>query len=213
MPSSVLNVPLPASRFSYELPPNVPNKIPRNLPSSSFASILIALLSPFINKPDPSRDIITFMISLISSLEIINGVLPDPNIFLRITASVAAATAINPYGIKTLLANGLSTFPINDNPVFNNGTKSLPKNPLDCHILYNSVFDNFTLARELFAKALPSFEICVLVNNNLCRKLFSSLESQTTFDESFKVTPVPFFIPDFNLLRGEFDNLTFKMLY
>ena len=34
-----------------------------------------------------------------------------------------------------LLANGLSTFPIKDNPVFRNGPKSLPKSTPDCPIL------------------------------------------------------------------------------
>ena len=38
---------------------------------------------------------------------------------------------------------------------------------------------------------------CVLVNNNLCGKLFSSLELPKTFDESFKVTLVAFFIPEY----------------
>ena len=57
-------------------------------------------------------------------------------------------------------------------------------------------FDNFILAEELFSKALRSFDICVLVNINLCGKLFWSLESPTKFNESFKVTLVPFFIPD-----------------
>ena len=60
------------------------------------------------------------------------------------------------------------------------------------------VFDNSILAEELFTKALQTFETCVLVNNNLCGKLFSSLESPTTFDGIFKVTLVLFFIPDFN---------------
>ena len=74
-------------------------------------------------------------------------------------------------------------------------------------------FDNLILAGELFAKALQSPETCVLVNNNLCGKLFSSLESPPTFGESFKVTSVPFFILDFNLLSCELDNFTFKVLY
>ena len=52
-------------------------------------------------------------------------------------ASVADAAAINPNGIKTLLANGLSTFPIKGNPVFSNGPTSLPKNHPDCPILSN----------------------------------------------------------------------------
>ena len=55
------------------------------------------------------------------------------------------------------------------------------------------VFDHFILANEPFAKALQSFDICVLVNTNLHGKLFSLLESPTTFDESFKVTSAPFF--------------------
>ena len=46
--------------------------------------------------------------------------------------------ALSPNGIKTFLANGLSTFPIKDNPVFSNGPKSLPKkNHPDCFILCN----------------------------------------------------------------------------
>ena len=54
-----------------------------------------------------------------------------------VAASVADAAGVNNNGIKTLLANGLSTFPIKDNPVFNNGPKSLPRNPLNCPILCN----------------------------------------------------------------------------
>ena len=38
------------------------------------------------------------------------------------------------------------------------------------------------------------------------KKLFSSLESPTRFDESFKVTSVPFFIPSLNLLRCEIES-------
>ena len=53
------------------------------------------------------------MILYLSSLEIINVVIrdansewrPDLNIFLWIAASVADAFAVNPNGIKTLLAN------------------------------------------------------------------------------------------------------------
>ena len=80
-----------------------------------------------------------------------------------------------PNGITTLLAKGLSTFLINDNPVFSNGPKILPKNPPDCLILCSWVFDNFILAEEFIAKVLRNFRTCVLVNNNLCGKLFSSL--------------------------------------
>ena len=49
----------------------------------------------------------------------------------------------------------------------------------------NEFSDNFILAKELPEKALQSFGTCVLVNNNLCQKLFSSLELPTTLDEIF----------------------------
>ena len=64
---------------------------------------------------------------------------PDLNIFLWIAAIVAYAAAVNPNGITTILVNRLSTFPIKGNPVFHNGPKSLPKNPLECPILCNRV--------------------------------------------------------------------------
>ena len=68
---------------------------------------------------------------MISSFEIIKVVFPDPNILLCIPASAANAAAINPKGIKTLLANGLITSFINGNPAFNNGPSNLLKNPPD----------------------------------------------------------------------------------
>ena len=68
-------------------------------------------------------------------------------------------------------------------------------------------FDNFILADETFPKALQNLKTCVIVNN-LCGKLVSPLKSPTTFNERFKVTPIPFFIPYFNLLSCELDNFT-----
>ena len=53
----------------------------------------------------------------------------DPKIFLWIVAFVADAAALNPNSTKALLANDLSTFPINDQPVFSNGPKYLLRNP------------------------------------------------------------------------------------
>ena len=212
MPPPVLIVPLPVNRFSNKIVPKVPNNIQRSPSFCSFALFLIVSLTPFINQPSSSRDLIYFMISIISSLKDINVVLPDPNIFLWIAASVADA-AVKPNGIKTLFANGLSTFSIKCNPAFSNGPKSLPKSPPDCCILCNWVFDNFIFAEELFAEALRSFETCVLVKNNLWGKLFSVLESPITFGKTLKVTSVPFFIPDFSLLIKELDNFTFKVLY
>ena len=64
-----------------------------------------------------------------------------PNIFLWIATSVAAAAAaVNPTGIKTLLANGRSTFFLKGNPVFSNGPESLAKNPPNSPNLCNWVF-------------------------------------------------------------------------
>ena len=77
------------------------------------------------------------MISFISSLEIIDVVLPESDVFLWIAASVADAAVVNPNGIKTLLANGLSTSSNKGDLVFNNCPKSLPKNPPDFSVLWN----------------------------------------------------------------------------
>ena len=83
----------------------------------------------------------------------------------------------------------------------------------DCTILDKWTFENFILADEPFAKSLHVFETCVLVNNNLCRKQVSSLEFPIKFDERFKVTSVPFFVADFNLLSYEWESFTIKVLY
>ena len=68
---------------------STPNNIKKNGPFHFFASILIASLTPFINKPDSSRNLTILITSFIASLEIINtkretkfeGRVPDPNIF------------------------------------------------------------------------------------------------------------------------------------
>ena len=44
--------------------------------------------------------------SSISSFDITNSVVPDPNIFLYISASAADAAAVDPNDIKTFLGNG-----------------------------------------------------------------------------------------------------------
>ena len=80
-------------------------------------------------------------------------------------ASAADAATVNPNEIKILLANGLITFFTNANPVFNNGPRSLPRNPPGYFILDNWVFDNLISVNELFSKALRRFKTCLLVNN------------------------------------------------
>ena len=98
------------------------NSISRNTPFCSFASSLIVSLTSFINKPDTSRYLTIFIISLI-----INVVTPDSNNFLWI-AVFAGVAALNPNEVKILLANGLS---IKSNPVFSDGAKNQPNIFLD----------------------------------------------------------------------------------
>ena len=74
-------------------------------------------------------------------------------------------------------------------------------------ILDRRFFENFILADEPFTKALWTFEIYLLVNDNLWGKWVSSLDWPTTFDETFKATWVPFFNPDFNSLSCEWNIL------
>ena len=112
---------------------------------------------------------------------------------------------------KTLLSIGLITYPIKGNPVFSNRPKNLSRNLPDCSILCKWVFNNFLLADELFAKALRSFETCVIINNILFGKLISSLESPATFTEICKVTSVRLF--RLNLLSWELDKFAFEVLY
>ena len=134
-----------------------------------FASFAIVSLTSFINNADYSSDLIIFIISSISSFEIISVVIPNPNIFLLIAASVGDAAVVNPNGIKTLLANGLRTFAIKGNPGFSTKPKSITENPPNYSTLCKWVFDNSILAEELFPKALQNLETCALVNNNLCK--------------------------------------------
>ena len=146
--------------------------------------------------------------SFISSFDITSVVVPEHKIILCIITSAADAGAINPHGIKALLANGLITHFINGNPFFSNG----PRNPPDYIILDNRFFDNLISADELFAKALGRFATCLLVNNNSFGKLVSSLELPIIFDDNIKTISVLFFIADFNLLSSEFDSFTFKTI-
>ena len=81
-------------------------------------------------------------------------IVPRSWYFLCIPTSTAGAAAVNPKGIKTLLANALITFFINGNPVFSKGPRSLPRNPPDCIILDNWVFDNLISVDKWFEKAL-----------------------------------------------------------
>ena len=106
----------------------------------------------FINKTDFSRELTILMTSFISSFEIINVVIPDPNIFLYIAASVPDAAAINPNGIKTLLANGFNTFLLTAIQFLVMVLKFYPKILLIFLLYATEYFNNFILAEELLYK-------------------------------------------------------------
>ena len=135
--------------------------------------------------------------TFISSFDNISAVVPDPKVFLCISASGADTAAVNLNGIKTLLANGSVTVFINGNPVSNNGSGSLPRNPPDCNILDNYVFDLQLVywLVILYVEFIASSELPVIFNDNL------------------KITSVSFFIAAFYLLSCKFDSFTFKLLY
>ena len=59
-------------------------------------------------------------------------------------------------------------------------------------------FWSFYISWWTIAKGLRTFETCVSVNNNLCGKSVSSLESPTAFDKRLKVTSVLFLFPILN---------------
>ena len=65
----------------------------------------------------------------------------------------ASAVAINPSGIKTLLANDLSTSFINSKLIFVNDIKRPPRNLSKWIVLETSVFDNSIIANEFFGNA------------------------------------------------------------
>ena len=81
--------------------------------------------------------------SSISLFDIISVVFRDPKIFLCIPASAADAAAVNPKGIKKLLASGFYLLMVILFLVSN-----LPRNPPDCIVFDNWVFDNLISADE-----------------------------------------------------------------
>ena len=135
----------------------MPRNILRNPSLYSFVSFSI-VLTPFINKPESSRDLIIFDIFhfLIWYYECF--CLPLSKNFLGILASAGDAVAVNPNGIKKSLANSWSTFSINGKPVFSNQPRSLPRYPPDCIFLDSWVFGSFILADQLFAKLGKDFQ-------------------------------------------------------
>lgn len=61
-----LIAPLDAKIFPAKLVLRVPNTTPRNPPFYSFASFSIVWVTPFINKPESSKDLTIFIASCLS---------------------------------------------------------------------------------------------------------------------------------------------------
>ena len=99
-----LTIPFRFNKFPNKLAPKVPNRILKNPTFYSFVSFLIVLVTPFNKISESPRAWTILIICFISSFEIIKVVVPDPNIYLCIPACAADAAAVNPNGIKTLLA-------------------------------------------------------------------------------------------------------------
>ena len=111
-------------------------------------------------------------------------------ILLWIHASPADAAAVNPNGMKMLLANGLSTSFINDKQILSNESRCLVRNLLDCSISDIWVFDDLILANKSLANALQSLQTCLSVSDNLSGILVSSLDSWMIFNDSIKFSQV-----------------------
>ena len=76
-PSPVVITPLPDSVFLNKITANVLNNIGLNPLSCSLASFLSVSLVHFISNPDSSSDLTIFILSSISSFEIIFTIVPN----------------------------------------------------------------------------------------------------------------------------------------
>ena len=90
--------------FPNKLAPKVPNTIPKNPLFYSFVSFSIVLVLSFNKILESSRAWTIFIMSFISSFQIIKVVLPEPCIFFWIPASIAKAAAVIRSGAKIFFA-------------------------------------------------------------------------------------------------------------
>ena len=75
---------------------------------------------------------------------------------MRIPASAADAAAVNPKDINTLLANGLITFFIKGNPVFNKGQVIYLKNH-QTEFFINLCFRKFYISGRIIIESISYF--------------------------------------------------------
>ena len=81
-----------------------------------------------------------------------------------IPASAADVAAVNPKGINALFANGLTTFFIKGNLVFNKGPSNLSKKPPHWIILLICALEKFISADVLLLNAFLIFVFFVLLS-------------------------------------------------
>ena len=142
-----------AKRILNKLAPNVSNSILKNLYFCPFDSLAVVSLPAVIRKPASLKDLTAYRYLPFLWLNLSMWLIVlELRIILRIYAF--ASSAVNPYGIKTILANVLITTFINNKRIFINGPRSLSRNPPNCMFLEMCVLNSFILAYELFAKDL-----------------------------------------------------------
>ena len=83
--------------------------------------------------------------------------------------------------MSILLAKGLIKFFFISKSTFISGSRIFSRNQPNCIIWEICVFDKFILAEKFYTKTLLSFETCLLVSNNLRRKLVSSVVYQSCY--------------------------------
>ena len=92
------------------------------------------------------------------------NIVPNPKILFWIAASVIDAPAVNPNGLKTFLANGVSTFYINAKPAVINGLRKLRNSPVWLLLFLLVPFNKIPLFSEKLIILIISFILlCVYI--------------------------------------------------
>ena len=174
--------------FPNKLAPNkAPYNIPKDPPFCHFLSFLIVLATPFNKSLESSRTWTIFIMSLVSSFQIISFVVPKLFIFFLISASIAAAAVLltelkYPLPIELLLSLMVLLFYL----------MMFLKKPYGI-ILDICVLHNFVSADKLFSNVFLSLAFDSVVNNNSWGKLFPSKVLIFTL----RFTSVLFLAPEF----------------
>ena len=105
------------------------------------------------------------MISSIYLFEVINVAIPESEICLWIPATAAAA-AVNPNSIKTLLAEGISVVFLKGETGLSNGPQSLPKSPPDYTCLDSYVFISVDELQKLYGALKVYYQLTINYEEN-----------------------------------------------